>query len=184
MLPNVRSDSSRKFQRVWINQWHMVHSQTFLILNCQSWVGPEHSNRNSRISRMNKSISRMESFRDREVGTQFVIQLPMWSWPFYWSLLCARHQRWVSIELSIPVSLKCRIITYFTHSYLLKGEDMPWCIPCHCPDTVQHILLDCIDLRDTRIKYYRNVNTMQKLFCENVFNIINYLKECGLFKKF
>ena len=74
--------------------------------------------------------------------------------------------------------------TYFTHSYLLKGEDMPWCIPCHCPDTVKHILLDCIDLRDTRIKYYRNVNTMQKLFCENVFSIINYLKECGLFKKF
>ena len=74
--------------------------------------------------------------------------------------------------------------TYFTHSYLLKGEDMPWCIPCHCPDTVKHILLDCINLRDTRIKYYRNINTMQKLFCENVFNIINYLKECGLFKKF
>ena len=36
--------------------------------------------------------------------------------------------------------------TYFTHSYLLKGEDMPWCIPCHCPDTVKHILLDCIDV--------------------------------------
>ena len=74
--------------------------------------------------------------------------------------------------------------TYFTHSYLLKGEEMPWCIPCHCPDTVKHILLDCINLRDTRIKYYRNVNTMKKLFCENVFNIINYLKECGLYKKF
>ena len=21
--------------------------------------------------------------------------------------------------------------TYFTHSYLLKGEEIPWCIPCH-----------------------------------------------------
>ena len=73
--------------------------------------------------------------------------------------------------------------TYFTHSYLLKGEEMPWCIPCHCPDTVKHILLDCIDLRDTRIKYYRDINTMQKLFSENVFSIINYLKECGLYKK-
>ena len=52
---------------------------------------------------------------------------------------------------------------------------MPWCIPCHCPDTVKHILLDCIDLRDTRVKYYRNVNTMEKLFIENNFNIINYL---------
>ena len=74
--------------------------------------------------------------------------------------------------------------TYFTHSYLLKGEDMPWYIPCHCPDTVKNILLDCIDLRDTRIKYYRDINTMQKLFNENVYNVINYLKECGLFKKF
>ena len=61
---------------------------------------------------------------------------------------------------------------------------MPWCIPCNCPDTVKHILLDCIDLRDTRIKYYRDINTMKKLFNENISNIINYLKECGLFKKF
>ena len=74
--------------------------------------------------------------------------------------------------------------TYFMHSYLLKVEDMPWCIPCHCPDRVKHILLDCIDLRDTRIKYYRDINTTQKLFNENVYNVINYLKECDLFKKF
>ena len=43
--------------------------------------------------------------------------------------------------------------TYFTQSYLSKGEDMPWCIPCHCPDTVKHILLDCIDLPGSRIEY-------------------------------
>ena len=49
--------------------------------------------------------------------------------------------------------------TYFTHSYLLKGEDMSWCIPCHYPNTVKDILLDCIDLRDIRIKYYRDINT-------------------------
>ena len=72
--------------------------------------------------------------------------------------------------------------TYFTHSYLLKGEDMPWYIPCHCPDSVKHILFDCIDLRDTRIKY-RDINMME-VINENVYNVINYLKECGLFKKF
>ena len=44
--------------------------------------------------------------------------------------------------------------------------------------------LDCIDLRDTRIKYYRDINTMKKLFYENASNIVNVLKECGLFKKF
>ena len=74
--------------------------------------------------------------------------------------------------------------TYFTHSYLLKGEDMPWCIPCHCPDTVKHILLDCIDLRDTRIKYYRNINNLKDLLNGNIKVICNYLKECGLFYKF
>ena len=74
--------------------------------------------------------------------------------------------------------------TYFTHSYLLKGEDMPWCIPCHCPDTVKHILLDCTDLRDTRIKYYRNINNLKDLLYGNIKVICNYLKECGLFYKF
>ena len=48
--------------------------------------------------------------------------------------------------------------TYFTHKYLLKGEYMPWCIPCHCSNTVKHILPDCIDLRDTKIKYYKKIN--------------------------
>ena len=74
--------------------------------------------------------------------------------------------------------------TYFTHSYLLKGEDMPWCIPCHCPDTVKHILLYCIDLCDMRIKYYRNTNNLKDLLYGNIKAICNYLKECGLFYKF
>ena len=74
--------------------------------------------------------------------------------------------------------------TYFTLSYLLKGEDMPWCIPCHCSDTVKHILLDCIDLRDTRVKYYRNINNLKDLFNGNVKSICNFLKESALFFKF
>ena len=54
----------------------------------------------------------------------------------------------------------------------------------HAIVLIQSNILDCIDLRDTRIKYYRNIDTMKKLFNKNVCNIINYLKECGLFKKF
>ena len=46
------------------------------------------------------------------------------------------------------------------------------------------LLLDCIDLCDTRIKCYRDINMMEKLFNENVYNVKNHLKECGLFKKF
>ena len=49
--------------------------------------------------------------------------------------------------------------TYLTHNYILKSEDMPWCIPCHCPNTVKHILLHCIDLHEIR-KLYFNVNVI------------------------
>ena len=35
--------------------------------------------------------------------------------------------------------------TYFTHSYLLKREDQPECIPCQCPLSVRHIMVDCVD---------------------------------------
>ena len=92
-------------------------------------------------------------------------------------------------EATLPIDLaspteNTEVLTKMFQSMSKKGEDMPWCIPCHCPDTVKHILLDCIDLRDTRIKYYRNINSMKNLFNENIFNFINYLKEVGLFKKF
>ena len=61
---------------------------------------------------------------------------------------------------------------------------MPWCITCNCYDTVKYILLDCIDLHDTRIKYYRNINRMKNLFNENILHIIDYLKEVGLYRNF
>ena len=51
-------------------------------------------------------------------------------------------------------------------------------------DTVKHTLLDCIDLRDTRIKYYRNISNLKDLLYGNIKVICNYLKECGLFYKF
>ena len=36
--------------------------------------------------------------------------------------------------------------SYITHSYLLKGEKEPQCIPCNAPLTVKHVLVDCVDL--------------------------------------
>ena len=56
----------------------------------------------------------------------------------------------ISRREEIVITRACIGHTYFTQSYLLKGEDTPWCIPCHCPDTVKNTLLDCIDLHDTR----------------------------------
>jgi len=40
-----------------------------------------------------------------------------------------------------------------THSYLLSGEDQPICTKCDTVLTVKHILLDCPELRDVRLKY-------------------------------
>ena len=42
---------------------------------------------------------------------------------------------------------------------------------------MKHILLDCIDLRDTRIKYYKNINNLKDLFNGNVKSICNFLKK-------
>ena len=33
--------------------------------------------------------------------------------------------------------------TFITHSFWLKGEDWPFCIPCQEPFSVKHVLLDC-----------------------------------------
>jgi len=40
-----------------------------------------------------------------------------------------------------------------THSYLLSGDDQPTCTKCDAVLTVKHILLDCPELRDVRLKY-------------------------------
>ena len=41
-----------------------------------------------------------------------------------------------------------------THSYLLSGEDQPICTQCDTVLTLKHILLDCPELRDVRLKYF------------------------------
>ena len=35
-----------------------------------------------------------------------------------------------------------------THKHYLLGENMPECIPCDCPLTIKHILIECIDTAD------------------------------------
>ena len=50
---------------------------------------------------------------------------------------------------------RCRIRhTRITHSYLLKREIQPECVPCQEPFTVKHLLIDCTDLV-TRQKYFQ-----------------------------
>ena len=74
--------------------------------------------------------------------------------------------------------------TYITHSFLLKGEPMPRCIPCHCPLSVKHILIDCVDFAVIRHKYFQ-VTSMKELFDKVApSRIISFIKEIGLFYKF
>ena len=74
--------------------------------------------------------------------------------------------------------------TYFTHSFLLKAEDPPECIPCQEPLTVKHILLDCVDFNHIRENYYTVGNIKQLFETVKPNVIISYLKEIGLYNKF
>ena len=54
---------------------------------------------------------------------------------------------------------RCRIgHTFYTHSYILKGEDRPRCVGCDEDITVKHILLDCVDFSDQRPRFYSSPN--------------------------
>jgi len=48
--------------------------------------------------------------------------------------------------------------TYLTHSYLLKNEDPPICIPCNPLLTVEHTLISCIDFDIIRQDFYTASN--------------------------
>ena len=74
--------------------------------------------------------------------------------------------------------------TYVTHAYLLKSEPMPQCIPCNCPLTVKHILVECMDFGHVRPNYF-DVPDMKTLF-EKVApsHIFGFLREIDLFSKF
>ena len=71
--------------------------------------------------------------------------------------------------------------THLTHSYLLKNEPMPECVPCFSDLTIKHFLVDCVDYTHIRERHY-NVTDIKELF-ENVnaTTILNFIKETGLF---
>ena len=51
--------------------------------------------------------------------------------------------------------------SHITHSYLLKKEEAPYCIPCQKPYTIKHTSTECFDLKLTRQKYYQTTNLKQ-----------------------
>ena len=73
--------------------------------------------------------------------------------------------------------------SHITHSYLLKKEEAPYCIPCQKPYTIKHILTECIDLELIRKKYYLTTNLKQIFYEANSKNLLGYLKEVHLYSK-
>ena len=81
------------------------------------------------------------------------------------------------------VLTRLRIGHYATHSYLLKGEEQPMCIPCDTPFTIKHILLYCVDFENIPNIYYR-VSTLKEVFeSVEISNIFLHLKAIGLYTK-
>ena len=73
--------------------------------------------------------------------------------------------------------------SHITHSYLLKGEEEPQCVPCNAPLTIKHILVDCVDLTPTRQRFF-DVDSLTTLFdTVKVESIFDFLKEIHLYKK-
>ena len=73
--------------------------------------------------------------------------------------------------------------THFTHSSKRRGEHSPQCISCDCDFTVKHILLECAEYTHFRHNYFSE-NNMKDLFektCPD--NIIEFIKETGLYFK-
>ena len=71
-----------------------------------------------------------------------------------------------------------------THSYLLKGEEEPQCIPCNAPLTINHILIDCVDLAPTRQRFF-HVDGLTTLFDTVKFeSLFDFMKEIRLYKRY
>ena len=73
--------------------------------------------------------------------------------------------------------------THMTHSYLLKGEDLPECIPCNTTLSVKHLLVECTDLAPYRDKYF-HAHSLKTLFdTVKLESLFDFLKEVNLFKR-
>ena len=57
--------------------------------------------------------------------------------------------------------------SYITHSYLLKGEEEPQCIPCNALLTIKHILVNCVDLAPIRQSFFS---------CRQSHDLVRYCK--------
>ena len=71
------------------------------------------------------------------------------------------------------------------HEFLLKGGPPPECIPCNCPLTIKHLLIECVDFNKMRPRFYQ-VPSLQDLFktvkrCTDFYELFDSLNVFGGF---
>ena len=67
-----------------------------------------------------------------------------------------------------------------TQKHYLLNEDFPECIPCDCPLTIKHVLIESVDTADIR-KHYFNCTDLKTLFNSVAGGtILAYLSEINL----
>ena len=70
-----------------------------------------------------------------------------------------------------------------THSFLLKGEPPPECFGCNTQYTLKHILLECANFSNIRMRFY-NCNNMYDLFhTVKKETILAYVREIGIYNR-
>ena len=76
--------------------------------------------------------------------------------------------------------------TRLTHSFLLAGEDGPWCVECEVPVTVRHILIECGNNARVRSEYYdHRVVSFADLLSKKEFilKVLDFLKDVKLYNE-
>ena len=71
--------------------------------------------------------------------------------------------------------------TYLTQGYLLRGEEAPVCVPCRERLTVEHILIQCTEFEDIRQRFYECENLNDLFSSYNIYCILNFLREIGVY---
>ena len=70
-----------------------------------------------------------------------------------------------------------------THSFILRKEEAPICAACNVVITVEHILIECADLLETRKKYFEK-KILYSLFRNVIPEVVfDFLREIGVFYK-